>query len=42
VRSSKRAAAREIGEVWRRLVGGDYPAMAGIGMGTLACVFHEM
>jgi len=24
--------AREIGEVWRRLVGADYPAMAGIGV----------
>jgi enamine deaminase RidA (YjgF/YER057c/UK114 family) len=29
------AHAREIGEVWRRLVGGDYPAMAGIGVSRL-------
>jgi enamine deaminase RidA (YjgF/YER057c/UK114 family) len=27
-----RAHAREIGEVWRRLVGTEYPAMAGIGV----------
>ena len=27
--------AREIGEVWRRLVGRDYPAMAGIGVARL-------
>ena len=27
-----RAHAREIGAVWRRLVGADYPAMAGIGV----------
>jgi enamine deaminase RidA (YjgF/YER057c/UK114 family) len=27
-----RAHAREIGAVWRRLVGSDYPAMAGIGV----------
>jgi enamine deaminase RidA (YjgF/YER057c/UK114 family) len=30
-----RAHAREIGEVWRRLVGTDYPAMAGIGVSRL-------
>ena len=30
-----RAHAREIGEVWRRLVGTDYPAMAGIGVARL-------
>jgi len=30
-----RARAREIGEVWRRLVGTDYPAMAGIGVSRL-------
>ena len=30
-----RAHAREIGEVWKRLVGGDYPAMAGIGVARL-------
>jgi len=30
-----RAHAREIGEVWRRLVGRDYPAMAGIGVARL-------
>jgi len=30
-----RANAREIGRVWRRLVGGDYPAMAGIGVARL-------
>ncbi len=30
-----RAQAREIGEVWRRLVGADYPAMAGIGVSRL-------
>jgi enamine deaminase RidA (YjgF/YER057c/UK114 family) len=30
-----RAHAREIGAVWKRLVGGDYPAMAGIGVTRL-------
>ena len=30
-----RANAREIGEVWRRLIGSDYPAMAGIGVSRL-------
>ena len=30
-----RAHAREIGAVWKRLVGGDYPAMAGIGVSRL-------
>jgi enamine deaminase RidA (YjgF/YER057c/UK114 family) len=30
-----RANAREIGAVWRRLVGQDYPAMAGIGVARL-------
>ncbi|MGY1641847.1 RidA family protein [Geodermatophilus sp. SYSU D00703] len=30
-----RARAREIGAVWRRLVGDDYPAMAGIGVARL-------
>ena len=30
-----RAHAREIGAVWRRLVGSDYPAMAGIGIARL-------
>ena len=30
-----RAHAREIGEVWRRLVGTDYPAIAGIGVARL-------
>ncbi|HET7067671.1 MAG TPA: RidA family protein, partial [Nocardioides sp.] len=30
-----RARAREIGAVWKRLVGGDYPAMAGIGVARL-------
>jgi enamine deaminase RidA (YjgF/YER057c/UK114 family) len=30
-----RAHAAEIGEVWRRLVGRDYPAMAGIGVARL-------
>ncbi len=30
-----RAHAREIGQVWRRLVGSDYPAMAGIGISRL-------
>jgi enamine deaminase RidA (YjgF/YER057c/UK114 family) len=30
-----RAHAREIGEVWQRLVGRDYPAMAGIGVARL-------
>ena len=30
-----RAHAREIGAVWRRLVGAEYPAMAGIGVSRL-------
>jgi enamine deaminase RidA (YjgF/YER057c/UK114 family) len=30
-----RAAGREIGAVWRRLVGREYPAMAGIGVARL-------
>jgi enamine deaminase RidA (YjgF/YER057c/UK114 family) len=30
-----RSRAREIGAVWRRLVGGEYPAMAGIGISRL-------
>ena len=30
-----RARAREIGAVWRRLAGSDYPAMAGIGVTRL-------
>ena len=30
-----RAHAREIGSVWQRLVGGGYPAMAGIGVSRL-------
>ena len=30
-----RAHAREIGEVWRRLVGRDYPAMAAVGVARL-------
>ena len=30
-----RSHAREIGGVWRRLVGSDYPAMAGIGIARL-------
>ena len=30
-----RAHAREIGGVWQRLVGNDYPAMAGIGVSRL-------
>lgn len=30
-----RAHAREIGRVWRRLAGTDYPAMAGIGVARL-------
>ncbi|HEY1179167.1 MAG TPA: RidA family protein [Phytomonospora sp.] len=30
-----RAAAREIGAVWRELVGTEYPAMAGIGVSRL-------
>lgn len=30
-----RAHAREIGAVWRRLVGTEYPAMAGIGVSRL-------
>ncbi|MGH3446386.1 MAG: RidA family protein [Nocardioidaceae bacterium] len=30
-----RAHAREIGRVWRRLVGTDYPAMVGIGVARL-------
>jgi enamine deaminase RidA (YjgF/YER057c/UK114 family) len=29
------ARARDIGAVWRRLVGGEYPAMAGIGVSRL-------
>jgi enamine deaminase RidA (YjgF/YER057c/UK114 family) len=30
-----RAHARELGEVWRRLAGPQYPAMAGIGVSRL-------
>jgi enamine deaminase RidA (YjgF/YER057c/UK114 family) len=30
-----RAHAREIGEIWKRLAGTDYPAMAGIGVARL-------
>lgn len=30
-----RAHAREIGQVWRRLVGSDYPAMAAVGVTRL-------
>jgi enamine deaminase RidA (YjgF/YER057c/UK114 family) len=30
-----RANSREIGQVWKRLVGSDYPAMAGIGVARL-------
>jgi enamine deaminase RidA (YjgF/YER057c/UK114 family) len=30
-----RTRARDIGAVWRRLVGSDYPAMAGIGVARL-------
>ena len=30
-----RAHAREIGAVWRRLVGTDYPATAGVGVARL-------
>lgn len=30
-----RAHARELGQVWRRLAGRDYPAMAGIGVARL-------
>jgi enamine deaminase RidA (YjgF/YER057c/UK114 family) len=30
-----RARAREIGEVWQRLVGREFPAMAGIGVARL-------
>jgi enamine deaminase RidA (YjgF/YER057c/UK114 family) len=30
-----RAHAREVGEVWRRLVGRDYPAMAAVGVRQL-------
>ena len=30
-----RANAREIGQVWKRLAGTDYPAMAGIGIDRL-------
>jgi len=30
-----RAHAREIGGVWKRLIGTDYPAMAGIGVARL-------
>jgi enamine deaminase RidA (YjgF/YER057c/UK114 family) len=29
------AHARDIGAVWRRLAGSDYPAMAGIGVSRL-------
>lgn len=32
---SYRAHAAEIGQVWKRLVGRDYPAMAGIGVARL-------
>ncbi|HEX3647426.1 MAG TPA: RidA family protein [Pseudonocardiaceae bacterium] len=30
-----RAHSRDIGQVWRRLAGNDYPAMAGIGVARL-------
>ena len=30
-----RAHARELGEVWKRLAGSDYPAIAGIGVARL-------
>jgi enamine deaminase RidA (YjgF/YER057c/UK114 family) len=30
-----RAHTREIGDVWKRLVGTDYPAMAGVGVARL-------
>ena len=30
-----KAHARQIGAVWRRLVGGEYPAMAGVGVNRL-------
>ena len=30
-----RARAGDIGQVWKRLVGRDYPAMAGIGVARL-------
>ncbi len=30
-----RSHARDIGAVWKRLVGTDYPAMAGIGVSRL-------
>jgi enamine deaminase RidA (YjgF/YER057c/UK114 family) len=30
-----RAHAREIGRIWKRLAGSDYPAMAGIGVARL-------
>ena len=30
-----RAHAREIGQVWKRLAGTDYPAMAGVGVARL-------
>jgi len=30
-----RAHAREIGQVWKRLIGDSYPAMAGIGVARL-------
>ena len=30
-----RARSREIGQVWRRLVGSDYPAMAAVGVARL-------
>jgi enamine deaminase RidA (YjgF/YER057c/UK114 family) len=30
-----RAHSREIGQVWRRLAGSDYPAMAAVGVARL-------
>ncbi len=33
--SDYRAHAREIGQVWKRLIGDSYPAMAGIGVARL-------
>jgi enamine deaminase RidA (YjgF/YER057c/UK114 family) len=30
-----RAHSRQVGQVWKRLVGSDYPAMAGIGVARL-------
>ncbi len=30
-----KSRSRDIGEVWRRLIGTDYPAMAGIGIARL-------